>query len=189
MMYTQDRNLRGVKRTICIGLGGTGKNVLMQLRRLIIDRYGDLNELPLVSFVHIDTDKSASQSSGLRTGNTYHGVSLSFKDSEKVSATMSSKEVTNFVQGLEQRNKSDRSSPYDHIGRWFPPQLLKNVKAVEDGAKGIRPVGRLAFFHNYSTIKQAIDTAERKTRGHEAKLLQKGLYLEQGLNIFIVGSL
>ena len=189
MMYTQDRNLRGVKRTICIGLGGTGKNVLMQLRRLIIDRYGDLNELPLVSFVHIDTDKSASQSSGLRTGNTYHGVSLSFKDSEKVSATMSSKEVTNFVQGLEQRNKSDRSSPYDHIGRWFPPQLLKNVKAVEDGAKGIRPVGRLAFFHNYSTIKKAIDTAERKTRGHEAKLLQQGLYLEQGLNIFIVGSL
>ena len=33
---------------------------------------------------------------------------------------MSSKEVTNFVQGLERRNKSDRPSPYDHIGRWFP---------------------------------------------------------------------
>lgn len=190
-MQAKERNLQGVKRTICIGLGGTGKQVLMQLRRLIIDRYGDLNELPIISFVHIDTDKSASQSSGLRTGNTYHGVSLSFKDSEKVSATMSSKEVTNFVQGLEQRkrNKSDRASPYDHIGRWFPPQLLKNVKAVEDGAKGIRPVGRLAFFHNYSRIRQAIETAENRTRGHEAKLLQKALYLEPGLNIFVIGSL
>lgn len=188
-MQTKERNLQGVKRTICIGLGGTGKNVLMQLRRLIIDRYGDLNELPIVSFVHIDTDKSAAQSSGLRTGNTYHGVSLSFKDSEKVSATMSSKEVTNFVQGLEQRNQSDRSSPYDHIGRWFPPQLLKNIKAVEDGAKGIRPVGRLAFFYNYLNIKKAIEAAQQRTRGHEAKLLQKGLYLEPGLNIFVIGSL
>jgi len=188
-MQAKEINLQGVKRTICIGLGGTGKNVLMQLRRLIIDRYGDLNELPIVSFVHIDTDKSAAQSSGLRTGNTYHGVSLSFKDSEKISATMSSKEVTNFVQGLEQRNQADRPSPYDHIGRWFPPQLLKNIKAVEDGAKGIRPVGRLAFFHNYLSIKKAIETAEQRTRGHEAKLLQKGLYLEGGLNIFVIGSL
>ncbi len=188
-MAAKERNLRGVKRTICIGLGGTGKNVLMQLRRLIVDQYGDLNELPIISFVHIDTDKSASQSSGLRTGNTYHGVSLSFRDSEKVSATMSSKEVTNFVQGLERRNQSDRATPYDHIARWFPPQLLKNIKAVEEGAKGIRPVGRLAFFHNYYAITQAIETAEKRTRGHESKLLQKGLYLEPGLNIFIVGSL
>ena len=188
-MQAKERNLRGVKRTICIGLGGTGKNVLMQLRRLIVDRYGDLNELPIISFVHIDTDKSASQNSGLRTGNTYHGVSLSFRDAEKVSATMSSKEVTNFVQGLERRNKSDRPSPYDHIGRWFPPQLLSNIKAVEEGAKGIRPVGRLAFFHNYSQIRKAIETAEKRTRGHEANLLQKGLYLEPGLNIFVIGSL
>lgn len=188
-MQAKERNLRGVKRTICIGLGGTGKNVLMQLRRLIVDRYGDLNELPIIGFTHIDTDKGAAQSSGLRTGNTYHGVSLSFRDSEKVSATMSSKEVTNFVQGLERRNQSDRSSPYDHIGRWFPPQLLRNIKAVEEGAKGIRPVGRLAFFHNYSNIRSAIETAEKRTRGHEAKLLQKGLYLEPGLNIFIIGSL
>jgi len=188
-MPAKERNLRGVKRTICIGLGGTGKNVLMQLRRLIVDHYGDLNELPIISFVHIDTEKSASQSSGLRTGNTYHGVSLSFRDSEKVSATMSSKEVTNFVQGLERRHQSDRASPYDHIGRWFPPQLLRNIKAVEQGAKGIRPVGRLAFFHNYYAITQAIETAEKRTRGHEGKLLQKGLYLEPGLNIFIVASL
>ncbi|MFW6316830.1 MAG: tubulin-like doman-containing protein, partial [Cyanobacteriota bacterium] len=54
---------------------------------------------------------------------------------------------------------------------------------------GIHPVGRLAFFHNYSNIRNAIETAEKRTRGHEAKLLHKGLDLEPGLNIFIIGSL
>ena len=88
---SQERQSRGINRTICIGIGGTGRDILMRIRRLIVDSYGDLEKLPIVSFVHIDTDKSASQISGLRTGSTYHGVDLSFKEAEKVSATMSSR--------------------------------------------------------------------------------------------------
>ncbi|MDJ0620243.1 MAG: tubulin-like doman-containing protein [Calothrix sp. MO_192.B10] len=180
---------RGINRTICIGLGGTGRDVLMRIRRLIVDRYGDLSNLPIVSFIHIDTDKAATQVTGIRTGSTYHGVDLSFKSAEKVSATMSSDEVTMFVQGLERRSEYTRHGPYDHIGRWFPPQLLRDIKAVEEGAKGIRPVGRLAFFHNYQKIQTAIETAERRTRGHDPLLLKSGLRVEPGINIFVVGSL
>lgn len=186
---TNDLQYRGINRTICLGLGGTGRDVLMRIRRLIVDRYGDLSNLPIVSFVHIDTDKGATQVTGIRTGSTYHGVDLSFKEAEKVGATMSANEVTMFVQGLERRSEYTRHGPYDHIGRWFPPQLLRNIKAVEEGAKGIRPVGRLAFFHNYQKIKTAIDTAEKRTRGHDALLLKAGLRVEPGLSIFVVGSL
>jgi hypothetical protein len=186
---TNELQYRGINRTICIGLGGTGRDVLMRIRRLIVDRYGDLSNLPIVSFIHIDTDKAATQVTGIRTGSTYHGVDLSFKEAEKVSATMSSNEVTMFVQGLERRSEYTRHGPYDHIGRWFPPQLLRNIKAVEEGAKGIRPVGRLAFFHNYQKIKTAIESAERRTRGHDSLLLKAGLTVEPGLSIFVVGSL
>jgi hypothetical protein len=188
-MQTNDYQLQGVQRTICIGLGGTGRDVLMRIRRLIVEKYGDLTELPIVSFVHIDTDKTATQSASLKTGNTYRGVDLSFRDSEKVNAILTSAEVTNFVRGVEQRSKFGHSGPFDHISRWFPPQLLGNIRAVEEGAKGIRPVGRLAFFHNYQKIKTVIETAERRTKGHEATLLQAGLKLEPGLNIFVIGSL
>ncbi|MBE9170328.1 hypothetical protein IQ238_23340 [Pleurocapsales cyanobacterium LEGE 06147] len=180
-----------IKRTICIGLGGSGKDVLMRIRRSIVDRYKDLTELPVVSFVHIDTDKSASNVSGLRTGNTYHGVDLSFRDAEKVAATMTRMEVNNFVQELNRRSSNYEGSPgvYKHIECWFPPQLLKDLKAIDEGAKGIRPVGRLAFFHNYRSIKNAIEAAEKRTRGHEASLIRKGLQVENQLNIFVVGSL
>ena len=67
----EKRREREIHRTICIGLGGTGRDVLMRIRRLIVDRYGDFKKLPIVSFVHIDTDKGAANISGLRTGSTY----------------------------------------------------------------------------------------------------------------------
>jgi hypothetical protein len=186
---SNEQQYQGINRTVCIGLGGTGRDVLMRVRRLIVDKYGDLKNLPIVSFVHIDTDKAATQVSGIRTGSIYHGVDLSFQQSEKVTATMSSREVTTFVEGLERRSEYNDYGPYDHIGRWFPPQLLRNIKAVEDGAKGIRPVGRLAFFHNHQKIQLAIKNAEERTRGHEAYLLRSGLKVEPGLSIFVVGSL
>jgi hypothetical protein len=180
-----------IQRTLCIGLGGTGSDVLMRIRRLIIDRYGKLDALPVVSFVHIDADKGAGNRSGLSTGNTYRGENILFKPAERVIATMTSQEIGQLIGGLEQPNEFDRQSPYDHIKRWLPPQLIRNqnVKVIEDGAGGIRPVGRLAFFHNYRKIKDAIESAEHRTRNHDQAMLGQGFSVEPGLNIFVVGSL
>lgn len=187
----EENQSRKINRTICIGLGGTGRDVLMRIRRLIVDRYGDFKQLPVVSFVHIDTDKATSNITGLRTGNFYHGVDLRFSDAEKVAATMTRSQVDNVVKELNRRSSNYEGLPgvYKNIQAWFPPQLLKNLKAIEEGAQAIRPVGRLAFFHNYRKIKAAIESAEQRTRGHNAVLLRKGLSVENKLNIFVVGSL
>lgn len=189
MATSSQQQIRSIRRTVCIGLGGTGRDVLMLIRRLIIDRYGKLSELPIVSFVHLDTDREAGESTGLRTGNIYRGENLIFTPSEKLSATMKSQEIDDLTNGLKQRQNYDRENPYDHIGEWFSPHLLQNVKAIENGASGIRPIGRLAFFHNYRKIRDLLINAEARTRGHERKLLEKRLVLEPGLNIFVVGSL
>jgi hypothetical protein len=178
-----------IQRTLLIGLGGTGRDVLMQIRRLIIDRYQSLDALPVVSFVHIDADKGAGDLSGLSTGSSYRGENILFTPAERVIATMSSQEIDQLIGGLEHQGEFDRQSPYDHIRSWLPPQLIRNVTAIEDGAGGIRPVGRLSFFHNYRKIKAAIETAEHRTRGHEQAMLGRGFSVEPGLNIFVVGSL
>lgn len=188
MVNSTEKHRQTVRRTICIGLGGTGKEVLMRIRRLIVDRHQTLEAMPIVSFVHIDTDRGGRGNAGLRSGNVYHGVDLRFKPAETVSATMNRIEVNTFVQGMEKRNEYDRQGPYDHIKRWFPPHLLRDIRGIEEGAKGIRPVGRLAFFHNYRQIKEAIDTAANRTLGHEETMLRKGLIVEPDLNIFVVAS-
>jgi hypothetical protein len=183
----QDRQTRAIKKTICIGLGGTGRDVLMRIRRFIIDRYGNLSEIPVISFVQIDTDKDSFNSSGLPTGNTYHGEEILFRDAEKVITNMTSQDVDNLINELE--HKTLFESAYSHIESWFHPKLKEHIKAIEDGAHGIRPVGRLAFFHNYRQIQKAVDAADIRTRGHEAFLLKKGFHVQDGLDIFVVGSL
>ncbi|MGF1540817.1 MAG: tubulin-like doman-containing protein [Pleurocapsa sp.] len=187
----EETQSRKINRTICIGLGGTGRDVLMRIRRLIVDRYGDFKQLPVISFVHIDTDKATSNITGLRTGNTYHGVDLRFSDAEKVAATMTRSEVDNMVKELSRNVSNYDGSPgvYSNISSWFPPQLLKNLKAIDEGAQAIRPVGRLAFFHNYRKIKAAIESAEQRTRGHEGFMIRQNWSVENKLNIFVVGSL
>jgi len=190
-MKFEEAQSRKINRTICIGLGGTGRDVLMKIRRLIVDRYGDFKQLPVISFVHIDTDKATSSITGLRTGNTYHGVDLRFSDAEKVAATMTRAEVDNFAKEIARRGHNYDGSPgvYSNISSWFPPQLLKNLKAIDEGAQAIRPVGRLAFFHNYRKIKAAIESAEQRTRGHQAFMIRNNWNVENKLNIFVVGSL
>ncbi len=184
---SQDQQTREIKRTICVGLGGTGRDVLMRIRRFIIDQHGSLANLPVVSFVQIDTDKNTLNSSGLPTGKDYHGEEILFRDIEKVMITMSAQDVNNFRYELEHPSLGE--SPYSHIESWFDPRLKDQVRSIEDGAQGIRPVGRLAFFHNYRRFKQAIEAAVIRTMGHEGTMLQYGYNVQPGLDVFIVGSL
>ena len=187
MVQSPSPQTRAIKRTLCIGLGGTGRDVLMRIRRLIIERHGKLSNLPVISFLQIDTDKDAFNSSGLPSGNNYRGEPLLFNDAEKVFVNMTAQDVDNLLHELE--HKSLFESPYSHIEEWLDPQLKDKIKAIEDGAHGIRPVGRLAFFHNFRKIQSAIETAENRTRGYEAFLLKQGFNVETGLDIFVIGSL
>jgi hypothetical protein len=52
----------GMTPTVVIGLGGTGKEILIKVRRMIVESYGSLDSLPIVSFLHIDTEQNAKVS-------------------------------------------------------------------------------------------------------------------------------
>ena len=52
----------GMTPTVIVGLGGTGKEILIKIRRMIVEQYGSLDALPIVSFLHIDTEQNAKVS-------------------------------------------------------------------------------------------------------------------------------
>lgn len=52
----------GMTPTVVIGLGGTGKEILIKIRRMIVESYGSLDSLPIVSFLHVDTEQNAKVS-------------------------------------------------------------------------------------------------------------------------------
>src|SRR6185436_8403216 len=50
-----------LRPTLIIGVGTFGRKALTELRCRFIDRFGDLNKLPLLRFLYVDTDPEAAQ--------------------------------------------------------------------------------------------------------------------------------
>ena len=70
--------------TILIGLGGTGKEVLLRIRRQFVEKYGSINDFPILSYLYIDTDNAPSEESGIARERDYLINEIDFQPSEKI---------------------------------------------------------------------------------------------------------
>lgn len=184
-------SLLGVTRTICVGIGGTGRDVLMRVRRTIIDQFGSLSAFPIVSFVQIDTDGGALQGTGLPTGNNYQGQSITFNPNEVVHASVDLHQVKEFTSNYQLHQENPYApNPDNNIIEWFPGGLVRNLTAIENGAGALRPVGRFAFFKNFIAIQKALENAFGVVNGAPVQnLINQGINVNPGLRVFVAGSL
>ena len=49
----EDGRLRGISRSLIIGVGGTGHQIMLDIRKRLVDKYGALDKLPIVTFLAI----------------------------------------------------------------------------------------------------------------------------------------
>jgi len=164
----------GMTPTVVIGLGGTGKEILIKVRRMIVESYGSLDSLPIVSFLHIDTEQNAKVSEP----QVVLKQDISLRPAEQVWAKVEdAKAILN------------KLSAYEYLAEWFPSQL-KGTDSILAGAGQIRALGKFAFTLNYQTIKTSFNNAKARIVGHEKFMLDRwGVQLDKGVNIFVVCSL
>jgi tubulin-like protein len=165
-----------VKPTIIIGIGGSGGDILLRVRRRFYERYGPLSEFPIVSYLWLDTDATEKDvGAGIFTDQ------ISFAPSEKLMTTVA--DTTRVTNDLNQ---------YPHIKRWFYPGLTK-LKTMTEGAGQIRAYSRLGFFEHYTQIRNAIANAGSIVRNIEnIKAVRERQHLETNisdLQVFVVFSL
>jgi len=48
-----------LRPTLIVGIGGFSRRALLELRCRFLDRFGELNKLPLLRFLYIDPDAEA----------------------------------------------------------------------------------------------------------------------------------
>lgn len=163
----------GMTPTVIVGLGGTGKEVLLKIRRMIVETYGSLDQLPIVSFLHIDTEQNAKATEP----QVVLKQDISLSPVEQVWAKVeNAKAILNNL------------SSYNYLADWFPGQL-KGTDSILAGAGQIRALGKFAFTVNYSQIKSAFQYAKQKILGHEKFMLDRWqVELDRGINIFVVCS-
>ena len=165
-----------VKPTIIIGIGGSGGDILLRVRKRFYERYGSLSAFPIVSYLWLDTDATERD-----VGAGIFTEQISFAPSEKLMTTMP--DTTRVTNDLNQ---------YPHIKKWFYPGLTK-LKTMTEGAGQIRAYSRLGFFEHYTEIRNAVANAGSVVRNIEnIKAVHERHHLETNisdLQVFVVFSL
>jgi len=126
-----------MKKTIVMGIGGTGLSTIREIRRLIAERYEQGLNAPEVSatrFIYIDTHQEDINTESTKW--SVLGKDISLTEGEKV-----------IITGDRLKPLIDNPDDYPDISPWLPP--IKNyVGDPGKGAKGIRPYGRLIYEYN-----------------------------------------
>lgn len=137
--------------TILIGLGGTGKEVLLRIRRQFVEKYGSLSDFPITAYLYIDTDNAPSEESGIARERDYLISEIDFQPAEKVFNPVN---PSDYIQ---------RIHDVPHIKKWLNTTgEIGKLGTMNTGAGQIRPAARLAFFHNYDEINAKLSSAKSR---------------------------
>jgi hypothetical protein len=137
--------------TILIGLGGTGKEVLLRLRRQFVEKYGSIQEFPIISYLYIDTDNAPTEESGIARERDYLINEIDFQPSEKI------------FQPVNPADYIYRIHDVPNIKQWLSTTgEIGKLGIMNTGAGQIRPAARLAFFHNYDDIVSKLTSAKSR---------------------------
>jgi hypothetical protein len=142
--------------TLLIGLGGSGKDVLLRVRRMFYERHGRRADgsvgFPIVGYLALDTDPGAFERLEGESPSDFVLRNIQFKRGgtpEALDCTVEPRQLEDYFRGGEQS--------YPHIFRWLPPELKRfGANGIVGGAGQNRLFGRLAFFHHFPAIAQTI---------------------------------
>lgn len=126
-----------IKRSLYVGLGGTGMNALLHTKKMFIDTYGEVP--PMIGFLGIDTDR------GAYTKEIY--IQL---NGERVVLTPN-EQFPIYVEdarAVYNVNKADMG--------WIPTQNLNDLANMTLGAGQIRTNGRFAFTTHYKPLANKV---------------------------------
>jgi hypothetical protein len=128
-----------IKRSLIIGLGGTGRDAILFAKHKILSIYDPENHKtvpPMIKFLVFDTtspihytDKNGKETK-LDTNSEF--IRLAVKDAQAVIANQK------FIKNA------------------IPKENISKCRFIQDGAGQIRSLGRLAFLSNYQEIKAKI---------------------------------
>ncbi|HTU17849.1 MAG TPA: tubulin-like doman-containing protein [Gemmataceae bacterium] len=132
-----------LRPTVVIGVGSFGRRALQELRCRFLDRFGDLDKVPLVRFLYLDSDGDA--------------VKAATRGAPEVALS------SNEVQHLPLQPVSHyRRRQLDQLSEWLPREKLFSLPRSLK-TQGSRALGRLAFTDNYlrliARIRREIQTA------------------------------
>ncbi len=170
-MNPTSKTQQPIRPTLYVGLGGTGKEVLLRLRRRFYERFR-VRSLPCTQFLWIDTDIRDCDARGDDLDAAM--LAVGFEDQEKVP-------LLNGTVGEAAIDIFRNRQKWGYIHRWLYEEVERYGRGIADGAGGVRAVGRLMFMASFTTVQAAVKRAVMQLRQSEMLVNTKNFYRERGL--------
>mgnify|MGYP002854125942 CR=1 FL=1 len=164
--------------TLVIGLGGTGKNIILALKKMIAENceHG-MADFPFLKLLSIDTDRAVPHTQS--SIKTVKDESLFLNPNREVFQLQA-----NF--GI-----APDLNDYPQIHEWFPDSLKSSLRPADlsRGASQKKPIGRFTFAWNASEIYEEINAFMRAPVDVKIAIDKNiGSKLSKEINVFICGS-
>lgn len=161
-----------LKKTLYVGLGGTGVSALLKVKKCFIDSYGEIP--PMIGFLAIDTDSAAYNKSV--TSN--RGDMIKLEPTELLVCTV--KGALNVYHA--------NPKTYD----WVPSKNVDKLSSVQGGGAGqVRSNGRFIAYYNNQKIKSNIQAVVTKIHQlipngsrYEVDTNNAGIEFPANINVF-----
>ena len=127
-------NQHVIKRTLYVGLGGTGMAALLNTKKMFVDTYGEVP--PMIGFLGIDTD-----------GGVYNKYLQSKKSPTGKVELEKSEQLPITVEDAMNIYNYDKENL-----EWLPAENLKYLTSMTLGAGQVRTNGRFAFTVNREKV-------------------------------------
>ncbi|GHO93823.1 hypothetical protein KSF_038710 [Reticulibacter mediterranei] len=123
---------RRVRRTVFIGLGGTGNEIVRRIKREMLTHGYNL---PLFQYLVLDT--------------------VSFEEAPGMDEHMQIRngEEYLYIGGYNPNEVLKHLENWPIIGRWWGNRNTTNLVTVDEGAGQMRSVGRMGFFYHFHAIE------------------------------------
>lgn len=146
--WVLEESAQQLRPTLLIGLGGSGQDVLLRIRRLFYERMGKNADgsigYPLIGYLAIDMDPNSNKKIEGDDPKGHLMQNIRFRDSglrEFLHTPLRQEHLTKYRTG--------GPAQFPHIFKWLSPGTLNNVTLTGHGAGQNRQAARLAFFEHY----------------------------------------
>lgn len=161
-----------LRRTLLIGVGGTGIKTILDAKKMFYENYGEIP--PMIGFIGIDTDRPGLGNSFVIAND---GTKISLNTSEQLCISVDDPIL------IYQRYKNEK------LFDWMPEANASGLTALSIGAGQMRSNGRFAVTVNENNVQQFIN--HKITEVNDASIIDNSDYdlLSKETEVHMVFSL
>ena len=182
-----------IRRSLFVGLGGTGMRTLLYLKKLFVDTYGEVP--PMIGFLGVDTDMNeftntleAKSTVGVGVMNQTIGDTILYVKGQGLDQPVIKLDPSEQLQITVDHPRDIYNVRKDSF-KWLPKSNLNALRSLRQGAGMVRTNGRFALVANSKSVESKVKQALSNVASITAVDNDKYELIDTKTDVYLIFSL